>query len=488
MNKDEPSTLTGGSKIEVWMNQDHVASVEFVSGKVKSWEYTAEWLANGFELSPVLDFSGKIKSEDAVGYLENLFPEGNVFDSLVEILGVSKGNQYSILRALGKETSGCLMFLAPGEKPSLISPSVRVIEPQEFERRVSKSDDIPVAVWDGSVRLSVAGLQSKINIIHTKNGGLIGLPQGSASSTHILKFEKKNQENLVLNEKLMLDTAGLLGIPVCNTEVLSVAGKRLLLVERFDRKVDESTKIKAESRTPISGVKPEEELQALDSNYSIGEIEIPSVQRTHIIDGCQALGLQSTMKYERYLGDGVDVRNHRLGVSFEDLGQLAWVARDSEKARCTILRWAIFNLAVGNFDAHGKNISFSLSRDGLDLAPFYDLVSIEALSGKFKNTFAMGYGDNFGETEFTWDDLCRLALDLRVEDDELLENAISVLQDLPDKLRQAVVALPPTTADENVFITRLREVCGNRSRALLEMIAEATDHPSLKDMAKIPPP
>jgi serine/threonine-protein kinase HipA len=40
-----------------------------------------------------------------------------------------------------------------------------------------------------------------------------------------------------------------------------------------------------------------------------------------------------------------------------------------------LLDAAIFNLIVGNADAHGKNFSLLYHQDSLSLAPFYDLVS-----------------------------------------------------------------------------------------------------------------
>ncbi len=40
----------------------------------------------------------------------------------------------------------------------------------------------------------------------------------------------------------------------------------------------------------------------------------------------------------------------------------------------------LFNLAILNYDAHGKNISFFVTPKGLELTPFYDLVSIEAIA------------------------------------------------------------------------------------------------------------
>lgn len=454
------------------MGSNHVASMEFAAGRVAAFTYTPQWIEKGFELSPALDFSGKVPIAAASAYLENLFPEGDVFESFVESLGVSKSNHYALIRAMGKETSGSLFFLPAGETPERIDPGIRIIQAEEFARRVAKSDDFPITVWDGRIRLSVAGLQSKMNIIYAEKGNLIGLAEGSSSSTHILKFEKRNQNHLVLNEKLMLDAARRLGIPVCNADILTVQGKRLLLVERFDRKVDFEKKIPAQARQPNPDVKPEEELRALDIHYALSTIEIPLVQRLHFIDGCQALGLRPALKYERNLGDEKDVKDIREGVSFYDLGELSGLCLDSAKDRESILKWGIFNLAAGNYDAHGKNISFSVSDHGLQLAPFYDLVSIESLGSKFKNTFSMAYGDNFGEAPVSWGDLMHFAKDICVSEKDLFEQTTEVLRNLPSAIEQSISCLTDLRQDEIKFAKFLVETCTRRSEELLKMLPQ----------------
>lgn len=40
-----------------------------------------------------------------------------------------------------------------------------------------------------------------------------------------------------------------------------------------------------------------------------------------------------------------------------------------------LFRWTIFNVLIGNHDAHLKNISFLVGNAGITLAPFYDLLS-----------------------------------------------------------------------------------------------------------------
>jgi serine/threonine-protein kinase HipA len=76
--------------------------------------------------------------------------------------------------------------------------------------------------------------------------------------------------------------------------------------------------------------------------------------------------------------------------------------------RSQLLDRVLFNLLIGNTDAHGKNWSFFVGpRSGLlTLAPAYDLVDVEAVADEHMSTsFAMGIGDAFGLgalTPFEW--------------------------------------------------------------------------------------
>jgi serine/threonine-protein kinase HipA len=59
-----------------------------------------------------------------------------------------------------------------------------------------------------------------------------------------------------------------------------------------------------------------------------------------------------------------------------------------------LLRWTIFQVLIGNIDAHGKNLSFFVTAAGLDLAPAYDLVSWLIYSD-LEDGLAMAIGDEF---------------------------------------------------------------------------------------------
>ena len=124
-------------------------------------------------------------------------------------------------------------------------------------------------------------------------------------------------------------------------------------------------------------------------------LRVPNgIRKLHIVDGCQALDLPVSYKYERNLGSGPDVRDIREGVGFPRL--FSTVNHTTAKALThqALVRWALFQFLLGNSDAHGKNVSFFCRPDGLALAPFYDLVSVVQYEG-LDHEMAMGYGDEF---------------------------------------------------------------------------------------------
>ena len=60
-----------------------------------------------------------------------------------------------------------------------------------------------------------------------------------------------------------------------------------------------------------------------------------------------------------------------------------------------LLNWTLFQLLIGNSDAHGKNISFFVGRSGIDVAPGYDLLNIDIYGEEFERDLAMAIGDEF---------------------------------------------------------------------------------------------
>jgi serine/threonine-protein kinase HipA len=105
------------------------------------------------------------------------------------------------------------------------------------------------------------------------------------------------------------------------------------------------------------------------------------IERLHQEDFCQILGKPSYQKYEKEGGPGIFelFSASRKFLSLNEINQ--------------ILLWLLFNVFIGNCDAHAKNISIFYGQDGnIHLAPFYDLVSTVAYPS-LSSEFSMNFGN-----------------------------------------------------------------------------------------------
>ncbi|CAK6714717.1 putative regulator; HipA domain protein, putative serine/threonine kinase [Vibrio harveyi] len=305
-----------------------------------SFIYEEEWKHTGFPISPRILFDDQASPRSIENYLRNLLPEGEAFEEMIQNTTISKSNTFGLIRKLGAETSGALSFRVPNSEPE--ETSFRAVPDDELIERLERNLS-PLVYWDGKVRLSVAGVQNKLNLL--KRGDEWGFGEGKLSSNYILKFESGKAPCIAVNEFFCMTLAKLAGLDVANVELTRIGKTRTLIIERFDRAYIEARDV---------------------------------VQRKHVIDGCQATDLPPGYKYERQNGDEGDGVYMRDGVSFPRLLSVKTI--DTVITNLKLTQWMLFNLATLNYDAHGKNISFFVTPKGLELTPFYDLVNIEAIA------------------------------------------------------------------------------------------------------------
>jgi len=320
-------------------------------------KYQQLWRENGFPIAPAISVQGSDTPASVYNYLDNLLPEGKARELLAQDLGVSEKNVFAQILPLGHDVSGAFVF---SNEATSAHPIFREIPQQELTKRLEQKENFGLLHWDDKPRLSVAGVQDKLNV-YIKPGGQIGFGDGSLSSTHILKFERANLPNLVLNEYICMQLAKLSELPVADTEFKRFGPFPALLVTRFDRHYDAQKQ---------------------------------KVLRRHVIDGCQALDLPRDYKYERNFGDGRDVKHIRDGASLAKLFDFCKISVNPAQNTMRLLKWQLFNLMISNYDSHAKNVSFFWGRDRCDFTPSYDLVNV-AMFPQFKQVLAMAVGDEF---------------------------------------------------------------------------------------------
>lgn len=432
------------------------------------FRYHPSWVgeSDAFYLSPAIPLEGEPASAGSVQrFLENLLPEGHALDIVSNNESISKSNTFGLVRALGREPVGALSFLALDADEEQLARELqaqknaairRPVSDEELSERIRKRELVPFPIWDGKVRMSVAGYQDKLQVLI--EGGSLSLVDGALGSSHLLKPESLNPNtpHLVANEHFCMTLARQIKLSVAPVSIRRIP-EPILLIERFDRQI------------VWDDAKPN---------------TAKAVLRHHVIDGCQALDLPVSYKYERNLGSNRDVRNIREGVSFERLFRLmdktssnsARLFESPGTTRQFMLRWAILNLLLGNSDAHGKNISFFVHPYGMNHAPLYDLVSVGVYDGNsISHELAMAYGD-----EFRIEDLSPFAL---ADFAYRTGTPASQLAREIRNLASATAHLAPTLANSDIYVGEERDLVWKISefiqRQADRLIAMAPDIPKV---------
>jgi serine/threonine-protein kinase HipA len=321
--------------LNVWWAGEIVGVLTIDRHGEMGFAYTPDWLADAAK--PALSFSLPKREEpfsrrECRPFFEGLLPEESQRIAVAGALGVSHGNEFKLLNELGGEVAGALTLWPEGEAPPAPG-SVRQSASLGDNALVELLDELPkrpfLAGREG-LRLSLAGAQSKIPVVLVN--GEIALPTPGEATSHILKPPIERFPGTTENEAFAMRLAKKIGLSVAGVEIHAARDRPFLLVKRYDR-------IRGED-----GV----------------------LRRLHQEDFCQALGYTSERKYA---ADG--------GPIFRDCFEL--LRRAASRPAVEVLKLfdaAIFNLIIGNADAHAKNFSLLYRENGaVELAPLYDLLS-----------------------------------------------------------------------------------------------------------------
>ncbi len=282
---------------------------------------------------------------DCLAFFGNLLPEEDVRAQVALITGISAANDYRLLERFGGDVAGAVTLLPLGEAERVPEPdSLEILSPERLDEVLTQLPQHPLAAdREGEVRMSLAGAQSKLPVVEVDGG--FALPHGSGRPTsHILKPEPARFPGLVSNEFFCMRLAGEVGLQVAPADRGETSsGLPFLIVTRYDRDL---------TQEPI--------------------------RRLHQEDLCQALGKLHVEKYQHEGGAGV-----RDAMTLID-EESAVPARDREQFWLAL----VFNVLIGNCDAHGKNYSLLYHSPAPSLAPLYDLLST-AVYGEVTKRLAM---------------------------------------------------------------------------------------------------
>ncbi|WP_147694006.1 HipA domain-containing protein [Vogesella mureinivorans] len=319
-----------GRSLHASINHTTVGTLQEVAG-LWSFQYAPDWLGTPacFALSPHLPLQAEPLLDGASQrpvqwYFDNLLPEEGQRLLLAGDARLDAADAFGLLAWYGAESAGSVTLLPPDAAPHTAEP-LRPLPDEVLEARIRQLPKAPLT-QAAIKRMSLAGAQHKLAVVLQDDA--LFEPAGATPSTHILKPDHPDEDypHSVINEWFVMRLAKRLGLAVPEVHRRYVPSL-VYLIDRFDR-------------TPAG----------------------QGWQRRHVIDACQLLGLDRSFKYSQ--------------GSLPNLAALANACRSPAVARPRLFGWLVFNVLVGNSDAHLKNLSFLVSHEGVQLAPLYDLLSV----------------------------------------------------------------------------------------------------------------
>ncbi len=334
------------STLDLWMNGIRVGSWEQPKGRPVRLRYDPGWIASaaGRPLSlslPLTPEPAALSSRAVSAYFDNLIPDNEaVLRRLRERFHARSISSFDLLASIGRDCAGALQIVPANEEPG----DFRVVDAEPLSeagvarvlRGASRGERLGPLDRD-AFRLSLAGAQEKTALL--RHGGKWCLPRGATPSTHIFKLplgvignRGHDYRESIENEWLCLELMRELGHDVARAEIGQFEDQKVLIVERFDRRLAANGKF---------------------------WLRVPQE------DFCQVFALPPSRKYE---GDG--------GPGIADIvGKL----RGSERAATDVFRFfeaQIIFWLLAAIDGHAKNFSIELLAGGrYRLTPLYDVIS-----------------------------------------------------------------------------------------------------------------
>ena len=321
-------------RLTVWFARRVAGELTLDRGGAMHFAYAPDWLADPTAAPLYYALPKRVEPfSDALckAVFAGLLPEDGQRTAVARALGVSPDNPFRLLAALGGDVAGALAFLPEGEAPppEPLGALPRPLEEAELAALIARLPRVPMLAGEGGARLSLAGAQGKLPVVLSH--GALAVPRVGEPSTHLIKPEPDRFPGLAANEAFCLALARAVGLDAATGEWCAAGGRPYLLVTRYDRVLGQGATL-----------------------------------RLHQEDFAQALGVPSNRKYA---SEG--------GPTFRDA--FALVRQATTRPAREVLKLAdaaIFNLIIGNADAHAKNYSLLRGQDGeVVLAPLYDLVA-----------------------------------------------------------------------------------------------------------------
>ncbi len=354
-----PRTNPQDSVLGVWANGEHVGNWSLVDGEHRfkydeSWPASpaARWLSLSLPFTPDnLPHRGEVVRN----FFDNLLPDSDsIRRRLRDKFATGSTEAFDLLAAIGRDCVGSVQLLPPDMAPDGFDrieflPLNEAEVEQAINHAVTGGRVVGQDMTD-DLRISIAGAQEKTALLwHTDQWCR---PLGATPSTHIFKLPlglvgnmRADMSDSVENEWLCAQILAQLGLPVADCEMARFGQRKVLVVDRFDRALQQP------------------------------QGRAPWIARLAQEDFCQALGVAGERKYENEGGPGIRAILRQLDNSSR---------ADQDKLVFVSTQLAFWLMAAT--DGHAKNFSIFLERGGgYRMTPLYDVLSVWPIMGTGPN-------------------------------------------------------------------------------------------------------
>lgn len=334
------------SVLQVLMNGRLVGWLRNSPRGILSFDYDQSWL--DFEGRRSISLSMPLSHQGYTGpivenFFDNLLPDSQPLRNRLQVrVGADSGRCFDLLARIGRDCIGALQLLPEGQSAEVRSIQAQPLAEKEIADILKNYYSMPLGIDpDSDFRISLAGAQEKTAFLYHQ--GRWCRPAGATPTSHLFKLpigalgrSGVDLSESIENEWLCQQILKAFGMQVAPAEIMVFCGRKVLVVERFDRKWAE------------------------DGSWLI---RLPQE------DMCQATGTSSHLKYESDGGPGMQkVMDILLG------------SRRSQEDRSAFMKAQLIFWMLAAIDGHAKNFSiFHLPGELYQLTPLYDVISVHPL-------------------------------------------------------------------------------------------------------------
>ncbi|WP_430868610.1 type II toxin-antitoxin system HipA family toxin [Demequina aurantiaca] len=267
-------------------------------------------------------------------FLGGYVPEGNHRERMAAKRRVDKEDLFALLSEFGGSVAGAVTLSKQGE-PGTTEPAFEPVSDRELATLLKQAlDESDQGIADDS-RSTLPGYQPKVLV--ARFDGQWFQPHGGAHSTHILKPQVPSRPHRIYDEAYSHQLTRHMGLSRFGSEVRTAGRMTYLEIERFDR-----------------------------------TIRGDRVLLHHQEDLAQALGLDwrnTEVKFQERNWPADPKR-----ASAQRVGELLGSIPGGQAAVEAWVRQLTYHVAIGNNDAHAKNLALMHLATGTELTQVYDAV------------------------------------------------------------------------------------------------------------------